>query len=126
MSLRINLRGRIELSSAAESALDEIEHAFKEFEEYLGRGREKYGEEAAKLISKTIRDRFVEVVIASGRSLRAHDALLRLKNILAGKVGSKRIGVRRVFADLVEVRIGEEHVGKEKAEELLKGGRGSG
>ena len=121
MSLRINLRGRIELSSAAESALDEIEHAFKEFEEYLGRGREKYGEEAAKLISKTIRDRFVEVVIASGRSLRAHDALLRLKNILAGKIGSKRIGVRRVFADLVEVRISEEHVGKEKAEELLKG-----
>ncbi len=121
MSLRIRLSGRIELSSDASAASAEVEEAFRELEEYLGKGQEKYGEEAASLLEHSIEGNMVKVSIGSGRSLRAHDVLLRFKNILAQKIGSKRIGVRRIFIDKLEVRIREGHVGEERAEDLLKG-----
>ena len=121
MSLRIKLSGRVELSSDANLVSAEIEEAFKELETFLRKGRERYGEEAAELLSRTMKGNRVEVLIDSGRSLRAHDVLLRLKNILAQKVGPRRVGVRRIFVDRLEVRVSEGHVGKEKAEELLRG-----
>ena len=121
MSLRIELRGRIELSSEAEGVAAEIEEAFRDLEGFLDRGRERYGEEAARLRSRRLRGRWVEIEIESGRSPRAHDVLLRLKNLLAQRVGAKRVGVRRIIVDGLEVRIGGGHVGAERARELLKG-----
>ena len=121
MSLRIELKGRIELSSEAEKVADEIEEAFKDLEKFLERGRERYGGEAARLRSRRLEGRWVEVEFESGRGLRAHDALLRLKNVLAQKVGARRVGVRRILVDWLEVRIGGGHVGAERAKELLRG-----
>ncbi|RLG04174.1 MAG: hypothetical protein DRN54_01665, partial [Thaumarchaeota archaeon] len=121
MSLRIKLSGRVELSSDANVVSAEIEEAFKELETFLKRGRERYGDEAAELLSHAMEGNRIEVSLDSGRSLRAHDVLLRLKNILAEKVGPKRIGVRRIHVDRLEVRVSEKHVGKERAEELLRG-----
>jgi len=120
MGLKISLSGRIELSSDASTASAEVEKAFNEFDDFLEKGREKYGEEAAVLLERSLEGDMIKVSIESGRSLRAHDALLRLKNILAQEVGSKRIGVRRTIAERLEVRIEEKHVGRRRAEELLR------
>ena len=122
MKLRIRLSGRIELSSEAERASAEIEEAVKILNDFLEKAREKFGEgEAAELLGYRLKDRGVEVEIASGRSLRAHDVLLRFKNILAQKVGARKVGVRRIFVDELEVRVSGNHVGEEKAKSLLKG-----
>ena len=66
MSLRIELKGRIELSSEAEKVADEIEEAFRDLEKFLERGRERYGEEAARLRSRRLEGRWVEVEFESG------------------------------------------------------------
>ncbi len=121
MSLRFQLVGRIELSSDASAIMPEIREAFSELEKFLERGMEKYGEGATELIEWSIEGNIIKVLMRSGRSLRAHDALLRLKNILAQKAGSKRIGVRRVVVEELEARIGGGHVGRQRAEELLEG-----
>ncbi len=120
MNLRFQLSGRIELSSDASGAMQEIREALDELGEFLRRGAEKYGEETAELMDWSVEGNVLRVLIRSGRSLRAHDALLRLKNILAQKVGSKRIGVRRVLVESLEVRISGGHVGRQRAEELLE------
>jgi len=122
MKLRIKLFGRIELSSEAERASAEIDEAVEALNEVLEKAREKFGrEDAADLISCGYKGRSVEVELSSGRSLRAHDVLLRFKNILAQKIGAKKIGVRRILIDELEVRVSGNHVGKERAESLLKG-----
>lgn len=121
MSLRLQLLGRIELSSDAGGAMQEIREAFDELESFLERAAEKYGEEAAELLSWSVEGNLLKVSIRSGRSLRAHDVLLRLKNILAQKVGAKRIGARRVIVESLEARISGGHVGRQRAEELLQG-----
>lgn len=110
------------MSSNAEAALSEIEEAFNVLEKSLEEAVEKFGrDEVAQITSRNIRDKFIEVSITSGRGVRAHDALLRLKNILAQKIGPKRIGVRRIIVDRLEVRIGGSHVGEARAKEVLEG-----
>ena len=119
--LKIRLLGRIELSSDADQLGGEIEDAVKALREVLEKAREKYGEDAAEFVNYAPSGRAVEVEIASGKNLRAHDVLLRFKNILAQKIGPRKVGVRRIIVDELEVRIGEGHVGEEKAAELLRG-----
>lgn len=113
---------RIELSSAAEAVAREVEEAVKALEKSLEEAAERFGrEEVAQITSYHLRDRIVEVSITSGRGVRAHDALLRFKNILAQKVGSKKVGVRGASIESLEIRFRGGHVGVEKARELLKG-----
>jgi len=122
MTLRIELKGRIELSSNAEKVSAEIEEAVKVLNEFLEKAAEKFGEEeVARLLSCVPGDKEVRLIIASGRSVRAHDALLRFKNVLAQKIGVKKVGVRRIFVDDLEVRVFGDHVEREAAEKLLKG-----
>jgi len=110
MTLRIELKGRIELSSNAEKVSAEIEEAVKVLNEFLEKAAEKFGEEeVARLLSCVPGDKEVKLVIASGRSVRAHDALLRFKNVLAQKIGVKKVGVRRIFVDDLEVRVFGDH-----------------
>ncbi|MCX8187031.1 MAG: serine--tRNA ligase [Nitrososphaeria archaeon] len=121
-TLRIMLNARIELSSAAEVVEQEIRESIDALEKSLEEAVERFGrEEVAQILSHRIGDRVVEVSITSGRGVRAHEALLRFKNILAQKIGSKRIGVRRIFIESLEIKFKEGHVGEEKARELLKG-----
>jgi len=121
MKLRMRLSGRIELSSEAEQASAEIGEAVKALNEFMERAWEKFGEEAAHLMNYSVRGRIIEIELSSGRGLRAHDALLRFKNILAEKIGVKKIGVRRLFVDELEVRLIGGRVWRERAEQLLKG-----
>lgn len=121
MSLRITLNARIDLSSAAEVVAQEVEEAIKVLEESLREAAERFRrEEVASILAHRIQDRAIEVSITSGKDVRAHDILLRFKNILAQKIGPKRVGVRRILVENLEIRFMGGHVGEERARELLR------
>ncbi len=66
-------------------------------------GRE---DEAAKVSKWEVHDNVLSVEIVSGRLVRAHDALLRLRKYLAQELGKKyKIGVRRLEVPELEVKI---------------------
>ena len=122
MTLRITLNARIELSSNADAVTPEIEEAIDALEKVLEKAAEKFGkEEVARILDHRVQDRFIQVAMASGRGVRAHDALLRFKNILAQKIGPKKVGVRRIFVENLEARLTGGHVGEQRAQELLRG-----
>ncbi len=121
MELRFRLEGYIELTSDISRVMGEIGEAVKEANESFRKGARNEPGEAAVIAEYGGEGRRLKVRIFSGRAVRAHDALLRFKNILAGKVGPRRVGVRDVVAEVVEVWVSGGHVGRERAEELLKG-----
>ena len=122
MELRFELEGYLELTAEAEKALEEIEEAVREANEAFRKGARGEAEETAIIEEFKTENRRIKVRIVSGRGVRAHDALLRFKNILAGKTGPrKKIGVRDVVAEVLRIEVGGKHVGVEEAERLLKG-----
>ncbi|RLG05865.1 MAG: serine--tRNA ligase, partial [Thaumarchaeota archaeon] len=117
MAIRINLKGFIEFSSDLSQVAQDIADAIKEANKTF----KEVGEEGAEIERYSIDRKRLKLELRSGRVLRAHDALLRLKNQLARRLGPKRVGVRKVFIEDLEVIISEGHVGESKAKELLKG-----
>ena len=118
----MRLEGEVELSSDAEAVAEEVEKAVEEAERAFKKVSERLGErEATKIKEHFIEGRKVKLRIDSGRGVRAHDALLRFKNILAGKIGAKRVGVRGILVKSLEVELRGGHIGKDEAERLLKG-----
>ena len=117
MAIRIDLKGFIEFSSDLSQVAQEIADAVKEASQAFKRA----GEEGAEIKRYSIDGRRLRLELRSGRALRAHDALLRLKNQLARRLGPKRIGARRVFVEDLRVTFIGGHIGESKAKELLKG-----
>ena len=117
MAIRITLKGFIEFSSDLSQVAQDITDAIKEASQTF----KKVGEEGTEIERYAIDGRRLKLELKSGRALRAHDALLRLKNQLARRLGPKRIGARRVFIEDLEVILKGGHVGESKAKDLLKG-----
>lgn len=123
MELRIELEGYLELTTEVSSIASQISELIREAN---GKFREsiqtKEASEAAIIVEYGGEGRRLRIKIISGSRLRAHDAFLRFKNMLVEKLGqSMKVGVRDVFIDKLVVKISGEHVGRQAAEEKLKG-----
>ena len=122
MELRFELEGYIELTAEVEEVMEDVTEAVREANEAFKRSVREEPSETAVIMEYGGEGRTLRLKILSGRGVRAHDALLRFKNILAGKIGPRRrVGVRDVVAETLKVWIAGGHVGRGKAEELLKG-----
>lgn len=119
MELRFELEGYVELTAEVEEVWEEVAEAVKEANESFRKGAR---DGAAVIAEYRGEGKRLRLKILSGRGVRAHDALLRFKNILAGIVGPRRkVGVRDVVAEVLKVWVSGGHVGREEAERLLKG-----
>lgn len=123
MELRLELKGYLELTADVEGLMKEVSEVVREANEAFRKGlREEEAGEAAVIVEYGGEDRRLRVRIVSGGRLRAHDALLRFKNLLAERLGPvKRVGVRDVVAERVVARLAGKHVGVEEAGKKLKG-----
>ncbi len=97
------LKGGLGLSRAAEDARSDLSDFFQRAdEEILSRGAPPGG--GARLISWTLETDRIGVEIESTGPIRAHDALLRLKNGIGRALGKKlRMGVRRSWIEVYEI-----------------------
>ncbi|MEM4535701.1 MAG: aminoacyl--tRNA ligase-related protein [Nitrososphaerota archaeon] len=123
MELRIELEGYLELTTEVNSIASQVSELIREVNERFRESIQiKEAAEAAIIVEYGGEGRRLRVKIISGGRLRAHDAFLRLKNLLVEKLGqSMKVGVREVFVDKLVVKISGEHVNRQSAEEKLKG-----
>jgi len=92
MDCEFRLRARIRLSGdVEESILKGLEEPIRE---RLNKGVPQ-GKGVSKLTMKAA-ERGIDVEIISDRYLRAHDALLRIRKLLAQELGKRRIGLRGI------------------------------
>ncbi|MDP7422900.1 MAG: serine--tRNA ligase, partial [bacterium] len=101
--MRFFLKGRLKLNRCAKEAMDDLEAFFiKANSELLARGAPPG--EGARVVSWSLADDVIYVEIASEGPIRAHDALLRVKNGIGKELGKKhRMGVRKSSVDVYEI-----------------------
>jgi len=116
------LDGFIELSSDASAYSNDIEVIGKEAGELLLRGAPMDKRpQAATLKKLLIEGKRVQISIESGPIVRATDALLRFKNLLGDRLGkARRIGVRRVFVERLELSAPKAELDLEEAKKMLQ------
>ncbi len=107
--LRFFLKGRLKLSRYAEEAVDDLETFFTEANgTLLARGASPG--DGARVLSWSLEDDVIHLEIGSEGPIRAHDALLRLKNGIGRELGKKhRLGVRNSYVDLYEITFSLEY-----------------
>ncbi|HEX2021472.1 MAG TPA: serine--tRNA ligase [Candidatus Thermoplasmatota archaeon] len=100
--MRFDLEGRFILSNDAEPARADVAACFEEANAgFLARSAAGDGGVVA---SWSIEGKEVRVALETHGRLRAHDALLRLRKLLAERVGKKhRLGVREMAIDAYEI-----------------------
>ncbi|MCS7123075.1 MAG: hypothetical protein RMJ17_00650 [Candidatus Aenigmarchaeota archaeon] len=59
--------------------------------------------EGARIVEWDVKDNKLNLIIEGSNYLRAHDALLRLRNYFAEKFGKEKIGVRNIFGKKYEI-----------------------
>jgi len=98
--MKFELKGRIILNKEASTAKKEIkEFIEKANNDILLRGS-KDKKDASRITEWEIKDKEIRLKIISGRRVRAHDGLLRLKRPLTQLLGPKyHIGVRKIIAE---------------------------
>ena len=98
--MRFELRAECTFSGELERAKGDIEALLAQAKPLLLKGAPKGKEaEAAELKGSRAVGKKLELVIESGRYVRAHDALLRLVKSLSAELGKKyKLGVREVVA----------------------------
>lgn len=122
VNLKIELEGYLELTMEVGNLASQISELVREANEKF-RGSVQGGgvDETSTIVEYGGEGRRLRVKIISGSRLRAHDALLRLKNMLVEKLGpSMKVGVREVFVDRLIVKISGGHASLAAAEEKLK------
>lgn len=96
MELKFNLKGAFKTSADPTDAKDVIARYFDEANETILTKGAPEGQ-GAKITEWSIVDNSIEVSIESGRFVRAHDAMIRLRKPLAGKLGKEfHIGIRGI------------------------------
>ncbi|MEM2212243.1 MAG: aminoacyl--tRNA ligase-related protein [Candidatus Nezhaarchaeales archaeon] len=110
--MRFRLKASIEFSTPIESAKNEINEALNLASPLLTKGTPKGKEgEGAKLVNWLLAENKLKLELESGRYVRAHDALLRLKKYLAERLGSRlKVGVRGLIIDEYEISIPRDEV----------------
>ncbi|MDJ0270476.1 MAG: serine--tRNA ligase [Aigarchaeota archaeon] len=123
MPLRMWLDGYLEFSGEVEKYREDVEELRGDAAALLMRGvPQERAEEGAVIKELSIEGRRVNVKIESGSLVRAGDALLRLKNLLAERLGPKRrIGVRRIFVSRMELTASSDELDVDEARKLLEG-----
>jgi len=93
----------LKLNRYAEEAVNDLEAFFTEANDTLLTRGAPPGE-GARVVSWSLEDDVLHVEIASEGPIRAHDALLRLKNGIGKELGKKyRMGVRKSSVDVYEI-----------------------
>ncbi|MEM3952755.1 MAG: serine--tRNA ligase [Nitrososphaerota archaeon] len=121
MEVWIELKGYIEITSEVDKIIHEVAEVVREANEIF---RKNVGEVGGGtvIVEYSGDGRKIWLRIISGGKLRAHDALMRFKNILASRLGSSlKIGVRGVFIERLVVKISGERVDLSRIENTLKG-----
>lgn len=121
--MKIDLRAHIELTSQADRLGLEIEGVVKLANEAFVKGLapNELGE-GAQITDWTASGSRIGLRIRSGKSVRAHDALLRFKNMIAENLGEKhKVGVRNIMVETCRVSIPGSRTSLQEAEKLLKG-----
>lgn len=114
------MKAVVEASRSLEGVEHQIEEYLEEAEPLLRRGAPS-GAEGARIEDWAVEGSTLKLHIVSDRYVRAHDALFRLRRMLAEKLGKNhRIGVRRIkILDYVVEGLPE--VEESKAESILSG-----
>ncbi len=122
MDLRIELEGYLELTMDVGNLASQISEVVREANEKFRESVQGRGAtETSVIVEYGGEGRRLKVKIISGSKLRAHDALLRFKNMLVEKFGpSMKVGVREVFIDKLTAKIFGGHIDSATAEEKLK------
>jgi len=81
-----------------------IEEALRKAEEALRRGARKE-EEAARIASWNVSGKALNLTIVGTRFIRAHDALKRVKNVLADTLKDAKIGVRKLGVKTYVIKV---------------------
>jgi seryl-tRNA synthetase len=96
MELKFNLKGAFKTSADPTGAKEVIAQYFDEANNTILKKGAPEGQ-GAKITQWDIVDGSIELTIESGRYVRAHDAIIRLRKPLAAKLGKDfRIGIRGV------------------------------
>jgi seryl-tRNA synthetase (EC 6.1.1.11) len=98
--MKFKLKGRMILNRNASPATEEIKKFIEKANEDLLLRGSKEEKEASKITQWELKDKEIRLTIVSGRRVRAHDGLLRLKKPLTQLLGPKyHIGVRKMVVD---------------------------
>ncbi len=101
--MKFFLQGRLRLSRTAEEAVDDLALFFEDADVTLLSKGAPEGE-GAKVISWSLEEDVIRIEIASTGPIRAHDALLRIKNGIGRALGRKHhLGVRESNVDVYEI-----------------------
>jgi len=122
MSLRFRLEAVLQASSDLESLAADIGEWIGEANEtILVKGvPEAKRDEAARIAGWNLRGNELTLLLSSGRRVRAHDALLRLRNLLASRLGEKhRIGLRALRVTRYTVEVPSPGVTVEEARKVV-------
>lgn len=118
--MRIELEGYLELTMDVGGLATQISEVIREANEMFRKTVSGEASQTAVIVGYGGEGKRLKLKIISGGKLRAHDALLRFKNILAERIGpSMKVGVRDIVVEKLTVKIHGGHIGLEKAREKL-------
>lgn len=122
--MRFRLKAKLTFSSDLAPAVEDLASIIGEANRgVLVKGAPKdRPEEGAQVVGWRVDGNTLTLEIVSGRYVRAHDALLRLRRLLAQELGRRRrVGLRRVEVPELTVAMPSEGVDVEGARRLLEG-----
>ncbi len=120
--MRFKLKAWLEFSSPIEAGVAEVARLIEEANASLLVKGSPSPDEAAKVESWRVEGRRLYLEIVSGKGVRAHDALLRLRKPLAQALGrSLRAGLRKAFVESLEVWVPASSLNLEEARAELGG-----
>ncbi|MCX8204309.1 MAG: serine--tRNA ligase [Candidatus Nezhaarchaeota archaeon] len=120
--MRFRLKAWLEFSSSIGEYTRDLAQMIKEVNEGVLIKGATDANEAARVSSWTIHGNKVLLEIVSGKGVRAHDGLLRIRRYLAQALGSKfKIGLRRVHVEVLEVEVPSLALSIEEVKQKLEG-----
>jgi len=103
--MKFILNGYIEFSSQIESILSSKlpQLIATEINGQLFKKGVPENQEGSRIVEWNIKNEILNLTIEGTTYLRPHDALLRLRNYLAEKLGKEKIGIRKIFVKNYEI-----------------------
>lgn len=121
MELRIELEGYLELTMDVSSLASQISELVREANEAFKKTTSEEASQTAFIVKYGGEGRRLKLKIISGGKFRAHDALLRFKNMLVERLGpSMKVGVRDIVVERLTAKIHGGHLSLETARERLR------
>ncbi|MFH1821420.1 MAG: serine--tRNA ligase [Methanobacteriota archaeon] len=120
--MRFELKAKLTFSGEIKKADADIAAIMQKAEPTLKKGAPQGKEaDAARIVSWKSAGKELCIDLESGRYVRAHDALLRLANLLATEIGKKhKVGIRGITASEYKVVLQTAEVSEEATAELKR------